>query len=251
MIFQYQSWVEPLAPEGDAPRLAWLPTFPDRVARTRPPFSTGVFQGEPIAPPPIAVDCWTPSFPDRVARSWIPRGDASPAGALFVPFTVTVGGWTPSFPDQLRRPLRLPLPSYFAPDPNAPNAIPGRWAPRGPIFAILEGASGRHQTTVVGHDGVTPLPGATLTALQLTLYVIRVDDSDVVVNGRLRQNVLNTNDVVVLPDGRIIWTIQPADTLVVTGVPFERHIALFEWEWPGGRGKREVIFVVQNLRRVN
>lgn len=117
-------------------------------------------------------------------------------------------------------------------------------------FAIDEQAAGRFTATIVGTDGVTPLPGATLSTLLLTLYAIKADGTDGVVNGRNIQNVLNANNVTVSAGGQIVWNIQPGDTTLIEAIPYERHIALWEWTWPAGAGKHEVILAVRNLRRV-
>lgn len=117
-------------------------------------------------------------------------------------------------------------------------------------FPIDEKETGQYTATIVGNDGVTPLPGATLTTLVLTLYAIKQDGTDQIINGRNVQNVLNVNNVTVTAGGLLTWIVQVADTTLVEAIPFERHIALFEWTWPGGAGKHEVILVVRNLRRV-
>lgn len=117
-------------------------------------------------------------------------------------------------------------------------------------FPIDEKTSGQYTATIVGNDGVTALPAATLATLVLTLYVIKADGTDGIVNGRNAQNVLNANNVTVSAGGLLTWVVQVADTTLVEDIPFERHIALFEWTWAAGAGKREVILVVRNLHRV-
>jgi hypothetical protein len=123
--------------------------------------------------------------------------------------------------------------------------------PQTPLtFEVNEKTSGRFTATLVGNDGVTPLPGATLSTLVLTLYAIKADGSDGIVNGRNAQNVLNANNVTISTGGLITWLFQVGDTTLVEDIPFERHIALWEWTWPAGAGKHEAILVVRNLRRV-
>jgi hypothetical protein len=116
------------------------------------------------------------------------------------------------------------------------------------IFPIDEEESGRYTAIVVGNDGVTPLPAATLVTLTLTLYVIKQDGTDQVI--RNQQNILNANNVTVDAAGLLIWTVQPTDTTLVEAIPFEDHWALFEWTWADGAGKHQVILRVRNLRRV-
>lgn len=115
-------------------------------------------------------------------------------------------------------------------------------------FPINEKATGRYTATVVGNDGVTPLPGPTLSTLVLTLYVTKADGTDTLI--RDHQNGLNLNNVTIDASGLVTWLVQPADTTLVEAIPFEQHHALFEWTWPTGVGKHEVILVVRNLRQV-
>lgn len=129
-----------------------------------------------------------------------------------------------------------------------------------PTYQIVEQASGSYTAAIVGNDRVTLLPGSTLTTLQLTLYVIKQDGTDEILNGRNQQNVLNLNNVQVLETPltrtngtqyNLIWTVQPGDTTIIEDfLHYERHLALFEWAWANGRGKAELILNVRNLRRV-
>lgn len=117
-------------------------------------------------------------------------------------------------------------------------------------FPINEKATGTYTATIVANDGVTPIPGATLSTLVLSLYVIKADGTDGTVNARAAQNVLNANNVTVSAGGLLTWSIQVGDTTLVEAIPFERHIALFEWTWPSGAGKHEAILLVKNLHKV-
>lgn len=125
--------------------------------------------------------------------------------------------------------------------------------PDPPTYPIDERESGTYSATIVGNDGVTPLPGSTLSTLTLTLYVIKQDGTEEVVNGRNQQNVLNANNVTVSEAGALVWSVRPLDTIIVESfLPVERHIALFEWTWPtGNAGKHEFVAAVRNLRRVS
>lgn len=116
-------------------------------------------------------------------------------------------------------------------------------------FLLNEKSTGIYTATIVGNDGVTPLPAATLLTLTLTLYVIKADGTAQTI--RNAQNVLNANNVTVDAAGLLTWSIQVADTtLVVATVPFERHVALFQWTWASGAGKHEVVLSVKNLSQV-
>lgn len=115
-------------------------------------------------------------------------------------------------------------------------------------FDILEATTGSYTGQIVGNDGITPLPLATLSTLVLSLYVVKGDGTIAYVNGRNAQNILNANNVVVSAGGLLTWTVQTADTTFVeAALPFERHIGVFQWTWPGGTGKHEIVLVVQNL----
>lgn len=118
------------------------------------------------------------------------------------------------------------------------------------VFPINDKSSGTYTAQITGNDGVTPLPGAVLTTLTLTLYVTVAAGTDTFVNGRNHQNVLNQNNVTVDAGGNLVWAVQVADTTLVESPPFEQHVALFEWTWPGGSGKHQVILLVQNIRQV-
>lgn len=117
-------------------------------------------------------------------------------------------------------------------------------------FDILENTSGRFTATIVGEDGVTPLPAATLSTIVLTLYVIKTDGTIAYVNGRNAQNILNANNVTISIAGLLTWAVQVLDTTLVEALPFERHIALIEWAWPNGVGKYEFVLIVKNLTEV-
>ena len=117
-------------------------------------------------------------------------------------------------------------------------------------FDILEQSTGSYSADIVGNDGITPLPLATISTLALTLYVILTNGTVQFINGRNNQNVLNANNVAVDAFGHLIWTVQTADTTLVEAIPFERHIALFEWTFPQGAGKHEIVLVVKNLTEV-
>ena len=126
-------------------------------------------------------------------------------------------------------------------------------------FDIDEQESGAYLGKIVGNDGITFLPGSTLTALALTLWVVRENGTVAIVNGRNHQNVLNLNNVTVFDtiqtdanghQFNLRWLIQPADTTLVEDLPYERHLALFEWTWPQGQGKHLFELIVRNLSQV-
>lgn len=116
---------------------------------------------------------------------------------------------------------------------------------------INEQTSGTYTALLVGNDGVTPLPGPSLTTLVLTVYAIKSDNTDGILRGP-QQNVLNQNNVTVDALGNLVWAVQPTDTTMVEGIPFEDHYCLFEWTCVAANvtGRHVVILRVRNLRRV-
>lgn len=117
---------------------------------------------------------------------------------------------------------------------------------------VLEGETPRYTATLKDDQGV-PLPAASLTTLTMKLYVIKSDGSHQFIRGAAGagQNVLNANNVTIDANGSIVWAMQVADTSLIEAVPFETHIALWEWTWPTSRaGKHEVFFVVKALNEV-
>jgi len=120
------------------------------------------------------------------------------------------------------------------------------------VFEINEQATGTYHATLVGNDGVTPIPLADMLTFVLTLYVIQADGTDAIVNARNAQNVLNANNVTLhATSGLVTWAIQPEDTTLVEDVPFELHRALLEWTATGDvEGHQEVHLRVRNLHLV-
>jgi hypothetical protein len=120
-----------------------------------------------------------------------------------------------------------------------------------PVYPVLERTTPRFSAVLVGDDGVTPIPGSTLSTLTLTLYC---DDSDLtIVNSRNGQNVLQTNGVTVDESGNLVWILAAADLAILhDSLPFERHVALFVWTWPTNKsGKFECVFAIRNLAKVS
>jgi hypothetical protein len=131
------------------------------------------------------------------------------------------------------------------------------------IVDVPEQTSGLYRATIRDEVG-TILPGNVLNTLTLTLYVKKADGTIAYVNSRNAQDVLNLNDVLVFAglqtdaDGvqyNLKWSYLALDTTLVEDLPFERHIALWEFTWPrpvGGSGawKHELVLNVQNLGEV-
>lgn len=131
------------------------------------------------------------------------------------------------------------------------------------VVDVREQTSGIYWATLEDDEG-NVLPGNVLSTFLLTLYVIKLDASIGIVNARNAQNILNANQVEVFnalqtrADGftyNVKWSFLPADTTLVEVLPYERHIALFEWTWPrplpgNGSGKQELVLNVKNLTEV-
>lgn len=120
------------------------------------------------------------------------------------------------------------------------------------VYEINERATGTYNATLVGNDGVTPIPLAQLVTLTLTLYAIIADGTESIINARNAQSVLNLNNCSYhATSGLLTWSIQILDTtLVEPTLPFELHRALFEWTGLFASGNHELHLRVRNLRQV-
>lgn len=119
------------------------------------------------------------------------------------------------------------------------------------VYQCREQTTPKYTGTILDDSGVA-IPAASLSTLTLTLYVVKTDGTIAYVNSRNAQDVLNTNNVTIDSAGLLTWSVQVADTTLVESLPFEQHIALWEWSWAGATkfGKHEVILNVQNLTEV-
>lgn len=117
-------------------------------------------------------------------------------------------------------------------------------------FSVKERTTNVYQADLQDPNGVA-IPAVDLTTLTLTLYD---KVTGTVLNGRTAQDVLNANNVTVDSAGRLIWTLQPADTAIVTPAKeLETHVALFEFTWQAGakRHWHAVTFEVENQVRIS
>jgi hypothetical protein len=97
---------------------------------------------------------------------------------------------------------------------------------------LREMASAVVSGTITDQDG-TVLPAASIQGMLLTLYD---DATGTIINNRLRQDVLNTNQVTVSSGGVLEWTMRPADNVIVGSAAVgevEQHVAHFEWAYQG------------------
>lgn len=112
---------------------------------------------------------------------------------------------------------------------------------------ISEKSSGIYTATLT--DGLgTAIPGSTIQALTLSLYDTA---SGGVINYRLSQNCLNTNNVTLdLATGVLVWSMQPLDNVLVgSGTDNELHAAEFYFTWGSGAFalSHKILFVVEAL----
>lgn len=94
------------------------------------------------------------------------------------------------------------------------------------------------------------VPASSLTTLKLTLYDKL---TGTVINSRDQQDVLNTNDVTIDNSGNLVWTMKPADNVILDDtLNVETHVALFEATWSSSKAANmELEFQVRNLARVS
>ena len=115
------------------------------------------------------------------------------------------------------------------------------------VPALTERTSGRYTCQLVDETGAG-ISFVSLITLLLTLYDLA---TGTMINGRTAQNVLNDNNVTVDASGNLVWSIQPADNIIVTdALSLETHIALFQATWATGACDHEVSLPVRNVTRV-
>ena len=68
------------------------------------------------------------------------------------------------------------------------------------------------------------------------------------INGRLDQDIKNTNNVTVSTVGHVVWYVQPDDNIKLnSGLEEELHIALVKWQWEGKQNTHEFWFYVKEI----
>ena len=105
-------------------------------------------------------------------------------------------------------------------------------------------------TAIVEDENGDGIPAVSLNTLTLTLYSL---EDDTIINSRNDQDVLNTNGVTLDVSGNLVWTVTPADTIIVnTLLNAERHRAVFEWTYTGGskNGKHVIDMRIINLVKI-
>ncbi len=114
---------------------------------------------------------------------------------------------------------------------------------------IMEKTTVKITATVEDENG-DGLAAASLDTLTLTLYSL---EDDTIINSRDAQDVLNANGVTLDVNGNLIWTVTPADTIIVdTRLKAERHRAVFEWTYDSAakNGKHVIDMRIINLVKI-
>lgn len=117
-------------------------------------------------------------------------------------------------------------------------------------FSVYEKTSAK-LTAILKDETGAAVSSALLTTFTLTLYD---KATGAIINSRDDQNVLNANNVTVDTSGNVVWTLQPADNIILDdSLNREHHRALFEWSWATGTktGKDYVDISVLNLAKVS
>ena len=114
---------------------------------------------------------------------------------------------------------------------------------------IMEKTTVKITATVEDENGAG-LAAASLDTLTLTLYSL---EDDTIISSRDAQNVKNANGVALGVGGNLVWTVTPADTIIVnTTLNAERHRAVFEWTYDTGakNGKHVIDMRIINLVKI-
>lgn len=99
------------------------------------------------------------------------------------------------------------------------------------VATLTEGTTPEISATLVDLAGVA-VPGSVLDSLVLTYYQ---EYTQAIINARNAQNVLQANGVTVGADGKLVWGLSLADTVIVNdALETEPHIANFTFTYPDG-----------------
>ena len=85
---------------------------------------------------------------------------------------------------------------------------------------IIEETTPDYEGTLFDKDEVTVIPGSVLDSLTLTYFQ---EYSEVIINSRNGQNVLQVNGVTVDELGRIRWTLSLADAVILDDSLHQEH----------------------------
>lgn len=118
------------------------------------------------------------------------------------------------------------------------------------VDPIKEGTTPEISAVLLDLNDV-PIPGGVLTALKLTHYQ---QYSLAIINSRNAQNVLQTNNVTVDSNGKMVWKMVVADTVILNdALDTEPHVAYFEFSYLDGAdtkvGRLVIVIPVENILR--
>lgn len=115
------------------------------------------------------------------------------------------------------------------------------------IFDVIQDSSGSYTAQLVNEAG-NGVSSALISSATITLYD---DETEVSINSRYLQNILNTNQVTIDTSGNLEWLWLPADMpRSHTDRRPELHTALFIIAWSAGTKqiKHEVHFRVHKVK---
>jgi hypothetical protein len=117
------------------------------------------------------------------------------------------------------------------------------------LSAFNEQTTGQITGQFVDQLGVG-VPATSLVSLKLTLTD---KNSGTVINNRNAQNILNASNVTVDSSGNFVWTVLPADNIIIDDtLTVETHVALFQATWGTTGGLNFAIEIqVRNLSRIS
>ena len=99
------------------------------------------------------------------------------------------------------------------------------------VDTVVEGTTPEITATLVDVAG-QPIPGAALTTLKLTFYQ---EYTQVIINTRNDQDVLQASGVTVAADGVLLWKMSLLDMVILNdALETEPHIAHFSFSYLDG-----------------
>lgn len=102
------------------------------------------------------------------------------------------------------------------------------------VETLIEGTTPEISAVLVDLSQ-TPISGSVLSGLKLTYYQ---EYTQAIINSRNAQNVLQTNGVTVDGNGKLVWNMSAADTVILNdALETEPHIAHFEFSYLDGDTK--------------
>lgn len=120
------------------------------------------------------------------------------------------------------------------------------------VFAdIVNEQSTAQYTGILKDETGASIPVANVGSLTLTLTNVA---TGAIINGRNAQDVLNQNQVTLDGNGRLTYTLQPADTAIQDATnDYETHRATFICLFNAGAGKAtwDVDILIRNLSQVS